>query len=238
MSAIISSRQEWLKARQALLAEEKAFTRAREALAAKRRALPGYVIDKPYVFQAANGPQTLAALFGRHSQLVVYHFMFGPTWEQGCKSCSFWADTFNGIITHLNQRDVAFACVSSAPVERLLAFRERMGWNFEWVSSAGADFNNDFGVTGLPGKALLYNYGKSIEDAGEMPGISVFTRTEDGGILHTYSCYARGLDMMNAAYQFLDLVPKGRDEESLPYTMSWVKHHDLYEAAPSPGTGN
>ena len=236
MSVIVSSRQEWLKARRALLAEEKAFTLAREALAAKRRALPGYVIEEPYVFQTEKGPQPFAALFGRHSQLVIYHFMFGPTWEQGCKSCSFWADTFNGIIPHLNQRDVAFACVSIAPLEKLLAFRKRMGWSFEWVSSAGTDFNNDFGVTGLPGKVLLYNYGKSIEDAGELPGISVFARTDEGRILHTYSCYARGLDMMNAAYQFLDLVPKGRDEASLPYTMSWVKHHDRYEA--SPGTGN
>ena len=238
MSVVISSRQEWLKARHALLAEEKAFSKVREALAAKRRALPGYRIEESYVFQTEKGLQTLAALFGRHSQLVVYHFMFGPTWEQGCKSCSFWADTFNGIIVHLNQRDVAFACVSNAPLDKLLAFRKRMGWSFEWVSSAGTGFNNDFGVTGLPGKALLYNYDKSIEDAGELPGISVFTRTGDGAILHTYSCYARGLDMMNAAYQFLDLVPKGRDEGALPYTMSWVKLHDLYEAVPSPGTGN
>jgi len=231
MNAVTASPAEWLKARLDLLAEEKAFTQAREALAAKRRALPRYKIDKAYLFQTIDGPKTLAGLFGSHSQLIVYHFMFGPDWEQGCKSCSFWADTFNGITAHLNQRDVTLLCVSSAPLHKLLAFRKRMGWQFDWVSSEGPDFNHDFGVTGRPGETLIYNYDKSIQDAGEMPGLSVFTRTEDGGVFHTYSCYARCLDMLNAAYHFLDLVPKGRDEDSSPYTMSWVKLHDLYEPA-------
>jgi predicted dithiol-disulfide oxidoreductase (DUF899 family) len=231
MTAVVSSREAWLKARIDLLAEEKAFSKARDALAAKRRALPQYRIDKPYMFETIDGSRSLASLFGSRSQLIVYHFMFAPNWEQGCKSCSFWADTFNGITTHLNQRDVAFVCVSSAPLDKLLAFRKRMGWQFDWVSSAGTDFNSDFGVTGQPGKTLLYNFDKSIADAGELPGISVFARNESGEVFHTYSCYARGLDMMNATYQYLDLVPKGRDEASLPYTMSWVKLHDLYETS-------
>lgn len=229
MTMHVSTREMWLKARLELLAEEKAFTKAREALAAKRRALPRYRIGKPYTFQSAGGPRSLADLFGDHSQLVVYHFMFAPDWQAGCKSCSFWADTFNGVIAHLNQRDVALVAVSSAPLEKLLAFRERMGWQFDWVSSGGTDFNADFGVTGKQGETLLYNFERPIKDAGEMPGISVFARDEAGGVFHTYSCYARGLDMMNGAYQYLDLVPKGRDEDELPYTMSWVKLRDLYE---------
>ncbi len=234
MSPASASRETWLKARLELLAEEKAFTLAREALAAKRRTLPAYRIDKPYMFQTARGPQPLTELFGRHSQLIVYHFMFGPDWQQGCKSCSFWADNFNGITIHLNQRDVALVGISSAPLEKLLAFRQRMGWQFDWVSSAGTSFNSDFGVTGQPGETLLYNFDKPKQDAGELPGISVFAKTPSGEVMHSYSCYARGLDMMNAAYQFLDLVPKGRDEDQLPNTMSWVRLHDRYDEVPSP----
>ena len=224
-----ASRDAWLKARVALLAEEKAFTAARDSLAAKRRALPAYRVEKPYIFQSTEGPRPFAALFGGRSQLIVYHFMFGPGWQQGCKSCSFWADNFDGIIPHLNQRDVSLACVSSAPLEKLLAFRKRMGWDFDWVSSKGTTFNSDFGVSGGAGETLIYNFDKPHEDAGELPGISVFAKGNDGTILHTYSCYARGLDMLNAAYQFLDLTPKGRNEAGLPYPMSWVRHHDKYE---------
>ena len=222
------TRERWLEARLALLAEEKAFMKAKDALAAKRRALPRYRISKPYVFQTVEGPRSLPQLFSKHSQLVVYHFMFGPDWQQGCKSCSFWADSFNGTLPHLNQRDVSLVAVSSAPLDKLLAFRTRMGWSFDWVSSAGSNFNTDFGVTGKPGETLLYNFDKPIQDAGELPGLSIFAR-EGEDVFHTYSCYARGLDMLNAAYQILDLTPMGRDEDSLPYTMNWVKHHDLYK---------
>ena len=228
MTTNTSTREDWLTARRDLLAGEKAFAQARENLAVKRRALPRYRIGTPYVFQTPAGQHSLPELFGRHTQLIVYHFMFGPDWEQGCKSCSFWADSFNGSIGHLSQRDAGLVCVSSAPLEKLLAFRRRMGWSFDWVSSAGTSFNNDFGVTGLPGETLLYNFDKHVKDAGELPGLSVFARN-DGEVYHTYSCYARGLDMINCVYQLLDLVPKGRDEADLPYTMSWVKHHDKYE---------
>jgi predicted dithiol-disulfide oxidoreductase (DUF899 family) len=227
MMPTAATRDQWLKARLDLLAEEKAFTKARDALAAKRRALPRYPVAKSYAFQTPEGSRTLGQLFGPRSQLVVYHFMFGRDWQQGCKSCSFWADSFNGIIPHLNQRDVALVCVSSAPLEKLLAFRDRMGWKFDWVSSDGTSFNHDFGVTGKPGEALLYNFEKQMPDAGELPGASVFAR-EGSSVYHTYSCYARGLDMLNSAYQFLDLVPKGRDEDALPHTMSWVRLHDSY----------
>ncbi len=229
----MSTRETWLDARLALLAEEKAFTAAKDELAAARRALPRYPISKAYTFETEHGTRTLADLFGAHSQLIVYHFMFGPTWEQGCKSCSFWADSFDGAIAHLNQRDVAMICVSSAPLQKLLDFRKRMGWNFEWLSSAGTSFNADFGVTGAEGETLIYNFRRKIENAVEMPGLSVFQK-EDGMVYHTYSCYARGLDIFNAAYQLLDLVPKGRDEDHLPFTMSWVKHHDKYENGEGP----
>jgi predicted dithiol-disulfide oxidoreductase (DUF899 family) len=221
------ARDDWLKSRIALLAEEKAFQKSRDALAAKRRALPRYRIDKPYTFQSERGPLTLPQLFGERSQLIVYHFMYGADWQQGCKSCSFWSDNYDGIIPHLNARDVTLLCVSVAPLATLLAFRQRMGWRFDWVSSEGTSFNKDFGVSGGPGENLVYNYDKPKQDAGELPGLSVFTR-EGTDVFHTYSCYARGLDNLNAAYQFLDLVPKGRDEDSLPWPMSWVKHHDKY----------
>ena len=170
----------------------------------------------------------MAELFDGRGQLIIYHFMFGADWEQGCKSCSFWADGFNGIITHLKQRDVTMLCVSAAPLQKLMAFRKRMGWTFDWVSSGGTSFNFDFGVSGATGETLIYNYDKPKKDAGELPGLSAFL-TEGGAVFHTYSCYARGLDSLNVAYQFLDLVPKGRGEDHLPYPMSWVRHHDSYE---------
>jgi predicted dithiol-disulfide oxidoreductase (DUF899 family) len=227
MTMHTATREEWLAARQALLAEEKALLKARDALAEKRRALPRCPVETPYAFQGPEGPVPLAALFGGKSQLIIYHFMFGADWQEGCKSCSFWADHFDGMAPHLAARDVAFACISIAPLARLLEFRQRMGWRFNWLSSAGTTFNADFGVTGLPGETLLYNYGKPIEDAGELPGLSVFAR-EGGAVLHTYSCYSRGLDNLNGTYQFLDLVPKGRDESGLEWPMAWVKHHDRY----------
>ena len=227
----MTTREDWLSARRALLADEKAFMKQRDALAAKRRALPRYVIDKPYNFQSEQGMRSLSDLFGPHDQLIVYHFMFGADWQQGCKSCSFWSDHFDGMLPHLAARDVAFACVSIAPLAVFAAFRKRMGWMFNWVSSAGTSFNEDFGVTFPPGRSLTYNFDKPVEDVGERPGLSVFAK-EGGSIYHTYSCYSRGLDNLNGTYQMLDLVPKGRDEDNLEWPMAWVNHHDRYGAAP------
>jgi predicted dithiol-disulfide oxidoreductase (DUF899 family) len=228
MTDYLTPRELWLRERRLLLQKEKAFTKAKDELAAARRALPRYAVNTHYAFQTEKGPQGLADLFGHRGQLIVYHFMFGPDWEQGCKSCSFWADGFDGAIPHLNQRDVAMVCASTAPLAKLLAFRKRMGWRFDWVSSGGSSFNADFGVTGKNGEALLYNFDRQIEDAGELPGLSVFQR-EGNVVFHTYSCYARGLDIFNPAYQLLDMVPKGRDESALPFSMGWVKHHDNYQ---------
>jgi predicted dithiol-disulfide oxidoreductase (DUF899 family) len=230
----VVSGEEWLAARRKLLAREKEFTRLRDELSRERRALPWERVAKPYVFQSAAGKETLADLFGGRSQLVVYHFMFGPDWEAGCKSCSFWADNFNGIVTHLAQRDVTLVAVSRAPLEKLQAFARRLGWTFKWVSSFGGDFNYDYHVSvtaeDLASGEVDYNYTRQKMSISELPGISVFHKDEDGSIYHTYSCYARGLDMLNAAYHYLDLVPKGRDEEGLPYTMAWVKLRDQYGA--------
>jgi predicted dithiol-disulfide oxidoreductase (DUF899 family) len=229
----IVSRDQWLAARRALLAKEKAFTRQRDALSAERHALPWVRVAKDYVFGTQGGRRSLAALFAGRSQLVVYHFMFGPEWREGCKSCSFWADNFNGIVTHLRHRDVTLIAVSRAPLERLEAFHRRMGWTFEWVSSLGSDFNRDFHVSFTPEElatgAVDYNYELRPFPADEAPGISVFCRNARGEVFHTYSCYARGLDMLNGAYHYLDLVPKGRDEAGQPYTMAWLRHHDRYE---------
>ena len=181
----IVSHDEWLSARKTLLAEEKSFTRARDALSAKRRDLPWVKIDTPYVFDSPQGRQTLSELFAGRSQLIVYHFMLGPDWEQGCKSCSFWADNFNDIIVHLNHRDVSMIAVSSAPLAKIEAFRKRMGWNFNWVSSGDTTFNQDFGVSPKPGESVRYNYGTSKIDMDELPGISVFARDEKGSVYHT-----------------------------------------------------
>jgi predicted dithiol-disulfide oxidoreductase (DUF899 family) len=224
----IISQEEWLVARQALLAEEKAFTRARDELSARRRRMPWVKIDRAYVFQGPDGAQSLADLFAGRGQLIVYHFMLGPDWQEGCKSCSFWADNFDRIIVHLKQRDVSMVAVSSAPLARIEAFRKRMGWSFKWVSSGGTTFNQDFGVSPVPGEPMTYNYAPSKSTMDELPGISVFARDSAGNVHHTYSCYARGLDMLNSAYHYLDLVPKGRDEDSLSFSMAWVKHHDRY----------
>ena len=239
----VASKDEWLQARMRLLAKEKEFTRMRDRLSAERRALPWVPIDKKYTFDGPGGRETLAQLFGDRSQLVVYHFMFAPEWESGCKSCSFWADNFNGITAHMRQRDVAFVAISRAPLAKLQAFAKRLGWTFKWVSSDESDFNYDFNVSFRPetlarGNAT-YNFAKlsSFRSRGEllnmapsdMPGISVFAKDESGMVFHTYSAYGRGIDMMNNAYHYLDLVPKGRDEAGLPHTMSWVKLRDLYD---------
>jgi len=235
----IVSRQEWIEARKAHLAHEKELTRARERLSEERRALPWVKVDKPYLFDAADGRKTLADLFKGKNQLVVQHFMFAPDWNEGCKSCSFWADGFERMIPHLAARDTTLVAVSRAPLPKLLAFRNRMGWTFDWVSSAASDFNYDYAVSFTPDDLKsgnrIYNFGTADFSIEEAPGISVFYRNEAGDIFHTYSCFSRGLDMMNAAYHYLDLTPLGRHEEGLPYPMDWVRLRDQYQPVPASG---
>jgi predicted dithiol-disulfide oxidoreductase (DUF899 family) len=228
----VVSHDEWLAARRTLLEKEKEFTRLRDALSHQRRELPWEKVEKEYLFEGEMGKATLSELFGGKHQLVVYHFMFAPEWDAGCKSCSFWADNFNGIDVHLGHRDAALIAVSRAPYSKLAAYQKRMGWSFAWYSSFSSDFNFDYHVSFTPaqlavGKAT-YNYGTRPNTMSDLVGISVFYRDEDGSIYHTYSCYSRGVDMMNGAYQYLDLTPKGRDEEGLPHTQSWVRRHDEY----------
>jgi len=229
----VVSPEDWLAARKRLLAKEKEFTRLRDELSRERRELPWTRAEKDYAFDTSSGKETFSELFEGRSQLLVYHFMFGPEWEAGCKSCSFWADNFNGIVVHLAHRDVTMVAVSRAPLEKLEAFKQRMGWGFKWVSSFGNDFNRDYRVSfskeELAGGEVAYNYQRTKFPSDEAPGISVFCKNDKGEVFHTYSCYARGLDMMNGAYHYLDLVPKGRDEQGLSYSMEWVRHHDRYE---------
>ncbi len=227
----IVSRETWLVARKALLAKEKELTRQRDGLSAERRALPWVKVDKAYVFEGPGGKESLADLFAGSSQLLAYHFMFGPDWQEGCPSCSFWADNYNGIVRHLKHRDVQLVAISRAPIDKLEAYRRRMGWSFKWVSSLGSDFNRDYHVSFAPEEkaGAYYNYQSGGFSSTEAPGVSVFLKDEGGAIFHTYSCYARGLDTLNSAYQLLDLVPKGRDEEGLPHPMAWVRRHDRYE---------
>jgi predicted dithiol-disulfide oxidoreductase (DUF899 family) len=229
----VVSHEEWLAARTALLAKEKEFTRLRDELSQQRRALPWEKVDKEYIFEGSRGRQTLAELFEGRSQLVMYQFMFSPEWDEGCLHCSFWADSFNGTAVHLRQRDVTFLAVSRAPMAKIEAFKKRMGWDFTWVSSFGSDFNYDYQASFRPeevqaGRAF-YNYTVMDPYDADREGISVFCRHDSGAVYHTYSCYARGIDMVNAAYQILDLTPKGRDEEGLPGPQDWVRHHDRYE---------
>jgi predicted dithiol-disulfide oxidoreductase (DUF899 family) len=220
----VVSRPEWLEARRTLLREEKAFTRQRDELSAKRRALPWVRIDADYAFSGEDGPCSLLDLFGGLDQLVVYHFMYGPEWEEGCPSCSFWADGYDGLDVHLAHRDTALVAVSRAPLESLLAYRERMGWSFRWVSSLGTSFNEDFGVS----NATTYNYEPVEAPMEESPGLSAFIRQGDT-VFHTYSCFARGLDPFNAAYQMLDVTARGRHEGDLPWSMAWLRRHDAYD---------
>jgi predicted dithiol-disulfide oxidoreductase (DUF899 family) len=230
----IVSRQQWTEARKAFLAKEKEFTRARDRLSAERRALPWVKVDKAYVFDTPGGKKTLAELFDGRSQLIVYHFMLGPGWEEGCPSCSYLADHFDGANIHLAQRDVTFVAISRAPLAEIEAFKRRMGWHFPWASSFANDFNFDFHVSfaeDAVGKDGDYNYERQEIVSDEMPGASVFYKDETGTVFHTYSAYARGLDILLGAYNFLDLTPKGRDEAELPWTMAWVRHHDRYESA-------
>ena len=228
----VVSPQEWVAARKELLAKEKEFSRLRDALSQQRRDLPWEKVEKAYAFEGPGGKESLADLFDGRSQLVIYHFMFDPDWDEGCKSCSFLADHYNPSIIHLKHRDVTMVTVSRAPLEKLEAFKHRMGWNFKWVSSLGSDFNSDYHVSFKPEdlekKQVYYNYTEQSFPVTEGPGISVFYKDESGDVFHTYSSYARGLDMFLGAYHLLDIVPKGRDEAEFSYSMEWLRHHDRY----------
>ncbi len=232
----VVSREEWIAERRQHLAREKEFTRLRDELSRERRDLPWVKVATPYVFDGPQGRESLADLFAGRGQLIVQHFMFDPSWEEGCKSCSFWVDNFDGIVVHLNHRDTSLVLVSRAPLATLEAYRRRMGWRIKWVSSLPNDFNRDYDVSFTPeeleNKRAYYNYATGPFPVSEGPGLSVFARDADGTIYHTYSCYSRGLDMLNGAYHLLDLVPKGRDEAGLSYSMEWLRHHDRYEDAP------
>jgi predicted dithiol-disulfide oxidoreductase (DUF899 family) len=230
----VVSPEQWIAARRELLREEKEFSRARDRLAARRRELPWQKITEGYTFQSVNGPVSLAELFEGRSQLIVYHFMLGPGWDEGCRGCSFVSDHFDGAIPHLNARDVSFVSISRATLEEILPFKARMGWTFNWVSSHASSFNRDFRVSFTPeeveaGKAD-YNFGFNNVMMDEMPGLSVFFRADDGSIYRTYSTYSRGLDLLIGTYNLLDLAPKGRDEDP-ERPMSWLRHHDRYDVA-------
>jgi len=228
------SRDDWMAARLALLAAEKEHTRRGDALVAKRRELPWVLVDKDYVFDTPDGPRALADLFDGRCQLALYHFMFGPDWTQGCHRCSFWADNFNGIDVHLAHRDTTFIAASNTSLENIEAYRRRMGWEFRWVSALGSGFNEDFAVSWT--KAQLeagegrYNFDSGWAFFTEMQGLSVFAKLDNGRVAHTYSTFARGIDVCNGAYQILDLPPKGRDEHDLgPDPMTWLQRHDQYK---------
>lgn len=229
----VVSHAEWVNARTAFLQKEKEFTRLREELSAARRDLPWEKVTEDYVFEGPDGAEKLNDLFDGRAQLVIYHFMFGRDWEEGCKSCSFMADHFAPAIVHLNQRDVTMVVASNAPWERLERFKKRMGWSFKWLSSMGSRFNQDYEVSftkeEVESGPVRYNYKDQNFSMTEAPGISVFTREGDDTVYHTYSTYARGLDPMLTTYQYLDLVPKGRDEGELPFSMAWINLHDSYE---------
>jgi predicted dithiol-disulfide oxidoreductase (DUF899 family) len=231
----VSTKAEWLQARRSLLAKEKELTRRRDALAEERRELPWVKVDENYIFESPEGPTALADLFDGRSQLIVYHFMFDPAWSQGCKSCSLVADHYAPAVIHLAHRDTTLVTVSRAPLEKISAFQQRMGWSFRWVSSCHNSFNQDFNVSfseseqksGLP----IYNYDSQPFPISEAPGISVFFNDDQGDVYHTYSTYARGLDILLGVYNLLDMTPKGRGEDDIPI-MSWVRHHDRYDGRP------
>ena len=229
----VVSRDKWVAERRELLAQEKEFTRLRDELSARRRELPWVKIDKDYRFDGPNGEESLADLFDGRSQLLTYHFMFDPEWEEGCKSCSYWADNLNGALPHLAARDVTLVAVSQAPWADIAPFKARMGWDVHWVSSAPCQFSHDYHVWYTPEQIeagdTFYNYRPGFHYGEHSPGFSVFAKGDDGAIYHTYSCYARGLDMLNGAYHVLDMVPKGRDEQDLPANMAWLRLHDSYD---------
>ena len=226
----VVSREEWRAARVALLEQEKALTRARDALNAARLALPWVKVEKAYRFDTERGPETLAELFRGRSQLLVQHFMFGPDWEEGCVGCSLWADHISATLPHLAAKDITYVAVSRAPLDRLLAFRARMGWAFDWASSLGSDFNRDFGVSFTAADVAAgaeYNW-RATTETGELPGNSSFYRDAQGTVFHTYSAYARGAEEVASTYMLLDIAPLGRNESGLPQSMAWVRHHDRY----------
>ena len=228
----VGTYDEWLAARRDLLVREKELTRLSDELAAQRMALPWVRVEKEYVFDTEDGPRTLAELFDGRSQLLVYHFMFGPDWDAGCPSCSFAADEFAGGIVHLAQRDVTMVCVSRAPVEKLAAYKRRMGWRFTWASSLRNDFNFDFGVSFTEAQqrdGAEYNFRRVEHPPDELPGLSAFA-LEDGVVHHTYSTYDRGVEQLMGTYRMLDLAPLGRNEEG---PASWWHRHDEYEEAAS-----
>jgi len=238
---IVSSDQ-WIAERKKLLAREKELTHLRDQIAQARRALPWERVEKNYVFDTPEGRRSLADLFEGRRQPLVQHFMLGPGWEQGCPSCSFMADHTDGMKIHLEHRDVSFVAISRATLPEIERFRKRMGWQFTWVSSHGNDFNYDFHVSFTPEERakgeVYYNYGMTAFPAEEAPGISLFYKNDAGEIFHTYSTFGRGVEVMMGTYQMLDLAPKGRDEEDIPYKMNWVRHHDRYEPAPKPAGGS
>ena len=228
----IVSKDEWLAARSALLKKEKEFTVLRDKLGQQQRDMPWVSVDKEYLFVGPNGKQTLSDLFDGRTQLIVYHFMYDPNWDAGCPSCSFWADNFNGIVVHLNQRDVTMIAVSRAPYSKIEEYKKRMGWNFKWVSSYDNDYNFDYHVSFTPEelskKKAFYNYNLQDTHSPEREGVSVFYKDTAGNVFHTYSAYARGIDVLNVAYHYLDLVPKGRDEDGHEFAQFWVRRHDEY----------
>lgn len=228
----VVSESEWIEARKELLKKEKEFTMLRDQLSQQRRDLPWVQVNKEYVFDGPNGKQTLSELFDGRSQLIVYHLMYDPTWDAACPSCSFWADNFNDIIVHLNQRDVTMIAISKAPYNKIDAYKKRMGWDFKWISSFDTDFNRDYYVSftseELEKKEGFYNFTIQNPSVSELPGVSVFYKDPSGKIFHTYSAYARGIDILNNTYNYLDLVPKGRDEDGYGFPMAWVRRHDEY----------
>jgi predicted dithiol-disulfide oxidoreductase (DUF899 family) len=229
----VVSQVEWLAARKELLKQEKEFTRQRDAISKARRSMPWVKVEKEYVFEAPSGREPLAKLFDGRSQLIIYHFMFGPDWKEGCPSCSLVSEHFDGPAVHLAQRDVTFAAVSRAPLAQIEAFKKRMGWRFQWVSSNGSDFNSDYGVSFTKeqlANGKIYNFETMSFSQEEGPGLSVFCKNGAGEVFHTYSTYGRGLEDFMGVYRFLDVVPKGRNEEGLAHSMAWVRHHDRYDA--------
>ena len=222
--------EEWIEERKRFLLKEKAFTKARDALSAERRELP-WIKMPDYRFAGEAGALAFGDLFKGKGQLVVYHFMFAPGEKEPCKSCSFWADNFNGIDVHLAHRDTALAAISRAPYAELAQYKSRMGWSFDWYSSEGSEFNYDLGVSfrETPSGKITYNFVEQNYYGEDLPGISVFAKGDDGSVYRTYATYGRGIDILNGAYNYLDLTPRGRHEEGLPYTMAWLRHHDRYE---------
>ena len=232
----VVSHDQWVAARTTLLEREKELSRQRDALNRLRRELPWERVEKPYTFDTPNGRETLADLFDGQRQLVVYHFMFGPPDREGCKHCSFWAEGFDALAAHLPHWDTTFVAISRAPLASLDAFKRRMGWRFKWVSSGDGDFNYDLAVSFRPEEQRaatgVYNY-RAGESMSDREGASVFYRAEDGAIYHTYSTYARGIDLLNMTYNVLDLTPKGRDEGHLADSQAWVRYKDRYDAVPA-----